>query len=226
MAGWCPTLCGRPCLGEPLTVYDDGTRTRSFCYVSDLIDGLYRLLMSDETDPVNLGNPHEITMLELAHTGDRPDRRSQSRCRVCHAWRCAHRGRSADPPAGHQQRQSAPGLGAARLAGGRTEKHDRVLCAGASRCPRGLHAVALPSHFARPDTPRQPSTAHSRWRSVPWRRWVWSWRGRRSPGRSRSSSARRGGLLLLRRPALGLYALAFAIPFGSLRSDECRAATA
>ena len=53
--------------GEPLTVYDDGSRTRSFCYVSDLVEGLYRLLLSDEVYPVNLGNPNEMTILEFAH---------------------------------------------------------------------------------------------------------------------------------------------------------------
>src|ERR1700730_5931508 len=52
--------------GEPLTVYGDGRQTRSFCYVSDLIEGIYRLLESNEHEPVNLGNPHEITILEFA----------------------------------------------------------------------------------------------------------------------------------------------------------------
>ena len=52
--------------GEPLTVYGDGAQTRSFCYVDDLIDGIYRLLMSDETLPVNIGNPVETTILEFA----------------------------------------------------------------------------------------------------------------------------------------------------------------
>ena len=52
--------------GEPLTVYGDGKQTRSFCYVSDLLDGIYRLLESDEHDPINIGNPHEITILEFA----------------------------------------------------------------------------------------------------------------------------------------------------------------
>src|SRR5438067_7289254 len=52
--------------GEPLTVYGDGKQTRSFCYVSDLVDGIYRLLMTDFHDPVNLGNPAEITILEFA----------------------------------------------------------------------------------------------------------------------------------------------------------------
>jgi dTDP-glucose 4,6-dehydratase len=52
--------------GEPVTVYGDGKQTRSFCYVSDLIDGIYRLLESNEHEPVNIGNPHEITILEFA----------------------------------------------------------------------------------------------------------------------------------------------------------------
>ena len=52
--------------GQPLTVYGDGTQTRSFCYVSDLVDGIARLLFSDVTGPVNIGNPGEFTMIELA----------------------------------------------------------------------------------------------------------------------------------------------------------------
>jgi dTDP-glucose 4,6-dehydratase len=52
--------------GQPLTVYDDGTRTRSFCYVSDLVEGIIRCLMSAEVHPVNLGNPQEMTILEFA----------------------------------------------------------------------------------------------------------------------------------------------------------------
>ena len=53
-------------IGEPITVYGDGTQTRSFCHVSDQIDGLYRLLQSEETDPVNIGNPDEMSVGELA----------------------------------------------------------------------------------------------------------------------------------------------------------------
>jgi dTDP-glucose 4,6-dehydratase len=52
--------------GEPLTVYGDGSQTRSFCYVSDLIDGIVRLAKSEEHDPVNIGNPDEWTILECA----------------------------------------------------------------------------------------------------------------------------------------------------------------
>jgi len=53
--------------GEPLTIYDDGSRTRSFCYVSDMVEGMVRLFHSDEATPVNLGNPDEMTILEFAH---------------------------------------------------------------------------------------------------------------------------------------------------------------
>lgn len=52
--------------GEDLTVYGDGSQTRSFCYVSDLVEGLFRLLMSDRNDPINIGNPAEMTILEMA----------------------------------------------------------------------------------------------------------------------------------------------------------------
>jgi dTDP-glucose 4,6-dehydratase len=51
---------------EPLTVYGDGSQTRSFCYVSDLVDGIYRLMLSDTNDPVNIGNPEEYSVLEFA----------------------------------------------------------------------------------------------------------------------------------------------------------------
>jgi dTDP-glucose 4,6-dehydratase len=52
--------------GKPLTIYGNGKQTRSFCYVSDLIEGIYRLMMSDEHLPVNIGNPQEITIVEFA----------------------------------------------------------------------------------------------------------------------------------------------------------------
>ncbi|MFQ5576208.1 MAG: GDP-mannose 4,6-dehydratase, partial [Anaerolineae bacterium] len=61
-----PNFIAQALSGQPLTVYGDGSQTRAFCYVSDLIDGIYRLLHSNEVEPVNLGNPHEMTILEFA----------------------------------------------------------------------------------------------------------------------------------------------------------------
>ncbi len=61
-----PNFIQQSLRGEPLTLYGDGKQTRSFQYVSDLVEGLYRLLQSDEVEPVNIGNPHEFTMREFA----------------------------------------------------------------------------------------------------------------------------------------------------------------
>jgi dTDP-glucose 4,6-dehydratase len=61
-----PNFLYQALTGEPITVYGDGKQTRSFCYVSDLLDGIYRLLESNEHNPVNIGNPQEITILEFA----------------------------------------------------------------------------------------------------------------------------------------------------------------
>jgi dTDP-glucose 4,6-dehydratase len=61
-----PNFISQALQGQDLTVYGDGSQTRSFCYVSDMIEGIYRLLVSDEHLPVNLGNPEEISVLRLA----------------------------------------------------------------------------------------------------------------------------------------------------------------
>ncbi len=61
-----PNFIGQALRGEPLTVHGDGSQTRSFCYVSDLVDGIARLLDSNETTPVNIGNPNEMTILTFA----------------------------------------------------------------------------------------------------------------------------------------------------------------
>jgi dTDP-glucose 4,6-dehydratase len=63
-----PAFMDQALNGEPVTIFGDGTQTRSFCYVSDLVDGLYRLLLSSEDYPVNLGNPREMTIAEFART--------------------------------------------------------------------------------------------------------------------------------------------------------------
>ncbi len=62
-----PAFISQALKNQPLTVFGAGTQTRSFCFCSDLIEGIYRLMMSDHSEPVNIGNPHEMTMLEFAH---------------------------------------------------------------------------------------------------------------------------------------------------------------
>jgi dTDP-glucose 4,6-dehydratase len=66
-----PNFVGQALRGEPLTVYGDGSQTRSFCYVADLVDGILRLLKSDEHSPTNIGNPHEMTIREFAEIVNR-----------------------------------------------------------------------------------------------------------------------------------------------------------
>lgn len=61
-----PAFIGQSLRGEPMTIFGDGSQTRSFCYVSDLVEGIYRLLMSDYAYPVNIGNPDEITIKQFA----------------------------------------------------------------------------------------------------------------------------------------------------------------
>jgi dTDP-glucose 4,6-dehydratase len=61
-----PNFLRQALTGEPLTIYGDGSQTRSFCYVSDLVDGIWRLMQAPVHEPVNLGNPHEMTLLDLA----------------------------------------------------------------------------------------------------------------------------------------------------------------
>ena len=61
-----PNFVGQALRGEPLTVYGDGSQTRSFCYVTDLVEGIFRLLFTEYHLPVNLGNPDEVTILQFA----------------------------------------------------------------------------------------------------------------------------------------------------------------
>jgi len=66
-----PTLVAQALRGEPLTVFGDGSQTRSFCYVDDNVEGMWRLLHSKEHEPVNIGNPHEMTIVQFAHAVQR-----------------------------------------------------------------------------------------------------------------------------------------------------------
>jgi len=63
-----PTFIPQALKNEPITIFGDGSQTRSFCYVSDLVEGLYRLIISDFNEPVNIGNPIEMTIKEMAET--------------------------------------------------------------------------------------------------------------------------------------------------------------
>ena len=76
-----PNFLKQALTGEDLTVYGDGSQTRSFCYVSDLVEGLYRLLMSDLNEPVNIGNPGEMTVLEMA---EKIVQATQSKSKIIH----------------------------------------------------------------------------------------------------------------------------------------------
>ena len=91
-----PTFVRQALSGEPITVFGDGSQTRSFCYVDDLVDGILRLAESGEHLPVNIGNPEEFTLLELAEKVIALDR-----IRKSHRLRSAARERSQAAPARH-----------------------------------------------------------------------------------------------------------------------------
>jgi dTDP-glucose 4,6-dehydratase len=76
-----PNFITQALRGEPLTVYGDGRQTRSFCYVDDLVQGLYKLLLSKHNEPVNIGNPNEMTLIDFAHE---ILRLTESRSRIVH----------------------------------------------------------------------------------------------------------------------------------------------
>jgi dTDP-glucose 4,6-dehydratase len=76
-----PTFVAQALRGEPLTVFGDGRQTRSFCYVDDNVECIWRLLHSDCAEPVNVGNPHEMTILEFAQA---VQREIGSRCPIEH----------------------------------------------------------------------------------------------------------------------------------------------
>ncbi len=101
-----PNFVYQALTGQPITVYGTGKQTRSFCYVSDLIEGIYRLMMSDEHEPTNIGNPQEITILEFAERIRTLARRDRSHC-----LRTLAAGRSQAALPGHFQGAAAAGLG-------------------------------------------------------------------------------------------------------------------
>ena len=133
-----PTFIRQALRGEPLTVYGDGSQTRSFTYVSDLIDGIWKLMNAPVNDPVNLGNPRELTLLELAGL-DSQDQRVEERDRLP----AFARRRSQGAPARHRPSPPPARLGA--HAGGRrgTSPDDRVVSKAGPppRLQKGAHPM-------------------------------------------------------------------------------------
>ena len=134
-----PTFLRQALQDKPVTVFGDGSQTRSFCYVDDLIRGFVLLAESDVHLPVNLGNPKEMTLLELAEARDRGDR-----VPLGDRLRGAARRRPAGPAARHHACQAAPRLGARGGAPPGTAAHDR---AGGRRAARRRHRLSAgPRH--------------------------------------------------------------------------------
>ena len=120
-----PTFLRQALQDRPITVFGDGSQTRSFCYVDDLIRGIIALSESGYHDPVNIGNPNEFTLLELARDGDRGDR-----LELGDRVRGAADRRPAGPPAGHHARPRGAGMGTGDRARRRTAPDDRRRVAG------------------------------------------------------------------------------------------------
>ena len=100
-----PAFISQALTNKPITVFGKGTQTRSFCYVSDLIEGIYRLMMSDYDLPVNIGNPTEMTMLQFAEQiirATNPKAKSSSN-------RCRRTTRSSASPTSPRPKKSSSG---------------------------------------------------------------------------------------------------------------------
>ena len=125
-----------------MTVFGDGSQTRSFCYVSDLVDGLYRLMLSDERYPVNLGNPREMTILEFAE-----HIRAVTGQPVADRIPAVAGGRSQEAQAGYYACPAVAGLGAAGGVGRRLKTDNRVLSRSARyRCVKLVTSVTEVPH--------------------------------------------------------------------------------
>ena len=132
-----PAFLSQALRGEDVTVFGDGSQTRSLCYVSDLVDGIYRLMMSDTPDPVNIGNPDELTIraARRAHRG--PDRLEVADRGAAPAGR-----RPEGAPARHHPGADDPGLGAQGLARRGPPPDARLLPEQARRLARSRDAAA------------------------------------------------------------------------------------
>ena len=121
-----PTFLGQALRGEAVTVFGDGSQTRSFCYVVDLVDGIYRLMMSDAPDPVNIGNPRPRSARSPSDAWLAGSKLAASSNGPC-PWTIR---RCAEPDI---TRQDAARLGAESLAGGGPAPDARLLRAQARR---------------------------------------------------------------------------------------------
>ena len=116
-----PAFVSQALKNKPITVFGNGTQTRSFCYVSDLIEGIYRLMMSDYDLPVNIGNPAEMTMLQFAEQIIQRDQiQKQNR------FQTAAAGRPETAQTGHHQGKKNFEMGTQSAAGRGVDRHDRV----------------------------------------------------------------------------------------------------
>ena len=124
-----PAFIGQALRNEPITVFGDGSQTRSFCYVSDLIDGIFKLSQSDFHEPVNIGNPIELTIKEFA---ERIIRITGSKSKI--TFQPLPDGRSQAAPARHHARLATAGLEAGRRPrNGPGRNHRLVQAAGVRR---------------------------------------------------------------------------------------------
>ena len=158
-----PTSSARRSTEKPLTIYGDGSQTRSFCYVDDLIRGLVLLAESGEHLPVNIGNPGEYTILELAEAVLRLTGSSSQIVYEALPGR-----RPAGAPARHHAREAAARLGARDRARGRAPAHARVARPGTGRCVgclpsprRSLFVAALAALAGSPPRTRRASSARA-----------------------------------------------------------------
>ena len=117
-----PNFIRQALRGQPLTVAGDGTQTRSICYVDDLVAGILAMVGSDQPGPVNIGNPHELSMLDLAQLGHRA-----GRVGVDHRAHRAPRRRPLGPPPRHHARRDGAGLDTRGRDRGRVAAHHRVV---------------------------------------------------------------------------------------------------
>ena len=117
-----PAFISQALRNEDVTIFGDGTQTRSFTYITDLVDGIIKLMLSDVNDPVNIGNPREMTIEEIAQDDHQDDRREEPDRLQAAADR-----RPESPPARHHPRAHAAQLGAEGAARRRPREDDRLL---------------------------------------------------------------------------------------------------